>query len=113
MKYKYGEFSQQQISKVKDKLTKKIFFLIIIADPNTKDEHKDIDVNSTFTDLLYEIGGMNSIMGEPPELVTVISFLEMARLSYSPIESQDAFKVSAYRKLILDACSEMNKLKEV
>ena len=40
MKYKYGEFTENQISLTKTKLRKQIFFLLLIVDPNTKAEYE-------------------------------------------------------------------------
>lgn len=107
MKYKYGEFSENQIHEIKEKLRKSIFFLLIIQDDNTKEEY-DVDVNDVFKNLLFRLGGLNSVLGEPVELVNVISYLETAKNEFN--KSNFDFKV--YRKLIFDAGTEIMKIKE-
>ena len=105
MKHKYGTFSHEQIAFVKKDLRKSIFFL----DPNTKDEFQSVDIHAAFHGLLYRIGGLNSVLNEPVELVDVISLLEAAqmRLSVEPFDFQ------VYRKLILDAGAKVLDLQEV
>ena len=73
------------------------------------DEYEDVDVNEAFTNLLNKLGGLNSILFEPPELVTVISLLERAMWTYN----KPKFNFYKYRKLLLDAGSEVLKIKEV
>lgn len=109
MTYKYGEFSNNQITEVKQNLRKHIFFLLLIADPKTKDEYLNIDVISTFDSELTKLGGMNSLLFEPPELVKIMSLLEAALIEYK----KDNFNFNKYRKLILDAGNEVLKIKEV
>lgn len=109
MKHKYGEFTQSQIQSAKILLRKDIFFLLLCVDPKTKQEYEYININKTFTNLMYKIGGMNSLLYEPPELVTILSLLQRAYVEYN---SPD-FNFSIYRKLILDAGSEVLNIKEV
>ena len=109
MIYKYGEFSDEQIVWSKEKIRKSIFFLLLIVDPKTKNEYKNIDVNAVFTNLLFKLGGMNSLLGEPKEFVNVMSLLERALIEWKNPE----FSFSVYRKLILDAGAEVNKFEEV
>ena len=52
---------------------------------------------------------MNQLFMEPPELVTVMSLLQAALMEYENPE----FEFQTYRKLILDAGAEVDKLKEV
>lgn len=109
MIYKYGEFSGNQISEAKKYIRKHIFFLLLIVDPKTKDEYKNIDVFEAFDNELTKLAGMNSILFEPPELVRVMSLLEAALIEYQNYN----FSFSKYRKLILDAGNEVLKIKEV
>lgn len=111
MHYLYGDFTQNQISSTKTMIRKKIFLLLLIVDPNTKDkeEYKDIDVDKAFCNLQYELAGLNSILGEPQELVTIISLLQSA---WTELKSE-SFKFSVYRKLILDAGAKVLSIKEV
>ena len=109
MKHKYGEFTISQISLTKKKIRKQIFFLLLCADPKTKDEYGHINLHEAFEGLLYKLDGLNSILGEPQELVDIISLLEEAFIKYK--EPQFDFKL--YRKLILSAGSLTDDIKEV
>ena len=108
MKHLYGEFTQNQISQAKKSLRGSIFFLLLCADHNTAHEYKDVDVNKSFNGLLLKIGGMNQLLMNQPELVTVMSLLQAAMIEYNSPE----FNFHVYRKLILDAGAEVEKLKE-
>lgn len=109
MIYKYGEFSQNQIYVTKESIKKSIFFLLLLADPKNEGKYPNVDVLKAFNNLLHKIGGMNSIFNEPPELVSVISLLEAALIEWTSSE----FRWQEYRKLILDALNEVEKIKEV
>ena len=50
VKYKYGTFDRSQIAKQKDKLRKQIFFLLLIADPETADNY-EVDVEAAFKNI--------------------------------------------------------------
>lgn len=107
MIYKYGEFTDNQISVTKEKMRKQIYFLLLCVEK--KDEYLEIDVNKAFDGLLLKFGGLNSILNFPPELVKVISLLEAALIEYNKSD----FQFSKYRKLILDAGNEVLNIKEV
>ena len=109
MKHKYGEFSNSQVYKAKNILRKDIFFLLLCVDPKTKQEYADINVNKTFQNILNKIGGMNELLFCPPELVITLSLLERAYMEYTNPD----FNFYVYRKLILDAGSEIMKVEEV
>lgn len=107
--HKYGEFSSNQIIETKEYMRKRIFFLLLIADPKTKQEYTNVNVSEAFDCELKKIGGLNSILYEPPELVRIISLLEAALIEYN----KGDFDWLKYRKLILDAGNEVLKIKEV
>lgn len=109
MKHLYGEFTQNQIAQTKKSLRGSIFFLLLCVDYKTSHEYKDVDVNKCFKGLLLKIGGMNQLLMNQPELVTVMSLLQAAMNEYNDPE----FDFKTYRKLILDAGAEVDKLKEV
>lgn len=109
MKHKYGNFTTSQISLTKKEIRKQIFFLLLCADPNTKDKYDHINLNDAFNGLLYKLGGLNSILGEPQQLVDVISLLEEALIKYNEPE----FDYKVYRRLILNAGSLTDTIKEV
>ena len=107
MNTKYGNCSSTQIESTIFHLRKSIFFLLLYVDPATKDEYPDIDVAEAFRSLQYRLNGLNSILLEPPELIETMSLLESALNEYS----SKHFDFRKYRKLILDAGSEIMKIK--
>ena len=109
MQHLYGEFTQNQIAEIKKSLRGSIFFLLLCVDKETAPEYKDVDVNKSFNGLLLKIGGLNHLLMCQPELVTVMSLLQAAMMEYNNPE----FNFHVYRKLILDAGAEVDKLKEV
>lgn len=109
MEHKYGEFTNTQIYLTKKELRKQIFFLLMCADPKTKIEYEYVDLNEAFDGLLHKLGGLNSVLGEPQELVDVISLLEEARI----ICNESPFKFNLYRRLVLNAGSLVDEIREV
>lgn len=109
MRHLYGEFTQNQISQTKKSLRGSIFFLLLCVDHKTAHEYKEVDVNKCFNGLLLRLGGLNQLLMEQPELVIVMSLLQAAMNEYNNPE----FNFKVYRKLILDAGAEVDKLKEV
>lgn len=105
---KYGHFSPTQIHSTKLSIRKSIFFLLLYIDPETKGMYQDIDVDGAFQSLQYRLNGLNSILLEPPELVLTMSLLESA---LDELHSE-CFDWQKYRKLILDAGSEIMRVKE-
>lgn len=109
MRHLYGEFTQDQIAETKKSLRKSIFFLLVCADEETAPTEIKVDINKSFKGLLLKIGGMNHLLMEQPELVTVMSLLQAAMDEYN----KPKFDFKTYKKLILDAGAEVNRLKEV
>lgn len=109
MTTKYGSYSSDQVNSVKSNIQKSIFFLLLYVDPQTKDEYPDIDVAEAFRNLQYKLNGLNSILLEPMELVQTMSLLESALMEFN---KGNNFDYKKYRKLILDAGSEIMKVKE-
>lgn len=104
--HKYGEFADMQISEIKEVLRKRIFFLLLVAeDLETKEKFPEVNLEQANTTLLWRISGLNELLGEPPELVTVLSLLEEAKNSIT-----ENFDFGKYRKLILDAGAEIMKI---
>lgn len=111
--HKYGTFADPQVSETVAYIRKKIFYLLLYVDPETKEQYADTDVCKAFKGLLYELGGMNSVLFEPPCLVRVISILEAALLEYQKYITDTGFNFSKYRKLVLDAGNEVLKIDEI
>ena len=112
MKHLYGKYSRNQIKRTKENLRKSIFFLLLCVDKRTaqeiKEEYGEVDVNKSFESLLRKIGGLNYLLMAQPELVMTMSLLQAAQLEYN----NPKFDFQIYRKLILDAGTEVDKLKE-
>ena len=104
---KYCTYSDDQLSATKQYIRKQIFYLLLYVDPKTSIEYPNVDVTKAFIGLQYKLGGLNSILFEPPALVTVMSLLEAALLEYNSVND---FDFSKYRKLILDAGNEVIKI---
>ena len=98
----YGTFSPSQIKEQKKSLHNSIHWLLIQKEENY--EYLD----AYFDSLLLRIGGLNDILFEPPELVTLLSLLQAARIE----SCSENFEFKRYRKLILDAHSLIDKIKE-
>ena len=99
-------FSTEQISNEKRLLQKKIFYMLLIVDPETADQYPNTDVNKAFDDLFADIDGINELLGYPVQIVNVAKKLAKAHNEY---QSPD-FKYKKYRKLVLDAGSEVEKI---
>jgi len=108
MKHLYGEFSENQIAQTKKSLRGSIFFLLLCVDPKTSWEYQDVDVNKCFNGLLLKIGGLNELLLKQPEVVTTMSLLQAALMEFNNPD----FNFGVYRKLILDAGAEIEKLRE-
>lgn len=106
MKHLYGYFSDGQMENYKIKLHKELFWLLIYQDPETKNNYLDVDFNKYFDGLMRKISGLNKLLSYPTEIVSIMSLLEAAL-----IESQkEEFNYKAYRKLVLDAHSLVDKI---
>lgn len=109
MKHKYGNFTETQMLLTKKLIRKQIFFLLLCVDPETKDNYAHIDVGEAFKGLLYKLDGLNSVLGEPQELVDAIGLLEEAFIKYN----EPKLNFRTYRRLILSAGSLIDAIREV
>lgn len=109
MVYEYGEFTTNQIAEMKKLLQKKIFFLLLIVDPNTREEY-DVDVAEAFEEMLQTLSALNGLLHYPVEIVDVSCKLKAALDEYSKGPTFD-FKI--YRRLVLGAGKEIELIKEV
>ena len=55
MDYLYGKFSDKQITEFKNKLHKKLFWLLLYKDPKTAQNYKNVDFAKYFVNLMKEI----------------------------------------------------------
>lgn len=104
--HKYGEFEQEQTEYYQKKLRKKIFWLVLYTDKNTKDDFKDIDVIKYHENLLFEISSYNALLFYPKDFVEIINTLESALT----ILKSDHFDFKKYKKLVFDAGALMQRL---
>ena len=110
MVYEYGEFTAEQMSETKHLLQKKIFFLLIVVDPQTRENYATVNVNEAFDEILQMLAGFNSLLNYPVEVVGVSCKLKAALEEYS---KGAAFDFKVYRRLILGAGKEVENIKEV
>ena len=108
MKYLYGTFSANQIAETKKTLHKNVHWLLMYKDPENKGIFDHVDVDSCFQSIILRIAGLNELLGEQPILVSILSILQAAR----NVNSKQPFCYETYRKLILDAHSLIDKIKE-
>ena len=108
MEHLYGTFDNQQLEDYKVKLHKDLFWLLLYKDPKTCQQYEEIDFNKYFIFLMKKIDGLNSLLFYPTEIVSIMSLLEAAYLE----TLKDTFHYPTYRKLVLDAHSLIDKIKE-
>ena len=109
MKHIFGNFTQHQIIEQKKILHSMIFWLLLYKDPKTSYKFKYVDFDKYFNSLMSRISGFGELIFNPPEIVSLLSILEGAYLE----TQKDFFDFLIYRKLILDAHSLVDKIKEV
>lgn len=100
------KFTNEQVDCEKRLLQKKIFYLLLVVDPDTAEEYPNVDVRAAFEDIFSDLDGINEIFSYPIEIVNVAKRLAKALKEY---ESSD-FEFKKYRKFILDAGSEVAKI---
>ena len=109
--YTYGDFIGLQIKEIKEKMRKQIFFLLVIVDPKTAKDYRNIDAGSAIEDVLKTYGSLNNLLGYPKEFVDVMVLLNAAFLEYQ--KGTEDFNWGLYRKHILDAGAAVLEIKEV
>ena len=108
MKTLYGDVSLEQVEGHIQKLHNAMFWLLLYKDPKTRDSFKDVDFEYYFVTLMGKINGLNRLLMERSELVTVMSYLEAAYLE----TQKNPFDYRLYRKYVLDAHGELDRLGE-
>ena len=109
MKTIYGDFSPTQVSYLKSSLQKKIVWLLIYADPKTNFKYDKHILKPYFESLLKKIGGLNSVLNYPNEIVDILSILQAA---YIDCCKHEFVFNNRYREFILDAHALVGKIKE-
>ena len=103
---KYGDFTNEQLAEYRDKLHRKLFWLLLYKDPNTKDAFVAINFDNYFTSLMCELNGLNDILMCPNGMVEMLSVLEAA---YKESNNEN-FNYRLYRKFVLDAHNLLDKM---
>ena len=103
----YGHFDDQQFEDYKKKLHKDMFWLLLYKDPETKDKFKNVDFDKYFINLMLRIDGLNELLLYPVEIITIMSLLQAA---WDESHQGNDFDYQSYRKLILDAHHEVDKI---
>ena len=101
MKYLYGEFSDSQVAVNARLMHGEIHKLLLYKDPQINKElfKSNDEFLVYFRNLLFRFGGLNKLLGEPSQMVALMSTLEAA---YSMVSDND-YHWETYRRLILDA----------
>lgn len=100
MKYLYGEFTDEQINEAVKQMHSDIHKLLLYKDNKMTDQifNSDEDFVIFFTNLLFRFGGLNELLGEPQQMVSLMSTLQAA---YDEATS-DTFRYKTFRRAILD-----------
>lgn len=101
MEYLYGEFSDKQIEMNAIAMHNAVHKLLLYKDKNVSGNifETDEQFRNYFKNLLYRFGGFNELLGEPVQMVSLMSTLQAA---YDEIEREE-FNFPVFRRLILDA----------
>lgn len=99
-------FTSEQIENEKKLLQKKVFYLLLIVDPETTEKYPNVDVELAFEDLFSDLDGLNEVFGYPVEMVNVVKKLAKALKEFRSAD----FEYKRYRKYILDAGNEILKI---
>ena len=101
MQYLYGEFTDEQINKTVISMHNDIHKLLVYKDPEITEQifNSEEDFVNYFTNLLFRFGGLNELLGEPKEMVSLMSTLQGA---YREIRNPKKYKFWRFRRAILD-----------
>ena len=102
----YGELDAEQLAEYKDKLHKKMFWLLLYKDPDTCAQYEYVNFDKYFKSLMQEINGLNDILMRPAELIETMTLLQAA---YNETTNQ-TFDYGKYRKFVLDAHNTLDTI---
>ena len=100
MHYLYGEFTDEQINEAVKQMHNDIHKLLLYKDNKIEEKIFDSeeDYVKYFTNLLFRFGGINELLGEPQQMVSLMSTLQAA---YDEVQSA-TFRYKTFRRAILD-----------
>ena len=96
-----------QLEYYQEKLRKKLFWLILYTDEETKEDFKSVDVAKYHEELLFEISSYNSLLLYPDNFAEIINSLKSAL----EILKSNHFNFRRYKKLVFDAGAGLKRLK--
>lgn len=102
----YGDFTVAQLNEYRDRLHKKMFWLLLYKDPKTCNDFVDVDYDRYFEILMKELNGLSDILLHPTGLVEMLSILQAA---YNETQNSE-FNYMTYRKFVLDAHTLLDKM---
>lgn len=105
--HKYGELKFLKLITISRNYEKKIFWLVLYTDKNTKEDFENIDVVKYHKNLLFEISNCNKLLLYPKDFVEIINSLECA---LSVLQSEE-FDFNKYKKLVFDAGALLQRMK--
>ena len=104
MKSAYGDFTKEQIMEYKKSLHASVHWLLIYKEENYE------FLDKYFESLMVRVGAFNKILAHGQEVLKLLVALQSARDEAA--KSEDAFVFKTYRKLILDAHTVIDEIKE-
>lgn len=100
IKHVYGYFSSKQMAAQKEALHNAIHWLLLYK------ENAPEQLEEYFAVLLPRVSGLNDLLRQPPQLVTLLSLLQAIRNEHAKPDC--SFKL--YRRLVFDAHSAIDKI---
>lgn len=110
MKYKYGEFTNEQINETVVSMHNDIHKLLLHKDRNITEQifNSEEDFVSYFTNLLFRFGGLNELLGEPQ---TMVDFMSTLQAAYDEVQRKH-FRYYVFRRAILDCHGYIKEMVE-
>lgn len=110
MKYLYGEFTDKQIDDTVTSMHNDIHRLLLYKDRDIAESifESDEDFLNYFSNLLFRFGGFNKLLGEPRQMVQLMSTLQGA---YNEVQ-REHFRYYLFRKAILDSHGYIKEMLE-
>ena len=107
----YGEFSDDQIKANARLMHGEIHKLLLYKDPELSDQifKSEEEFYTYFNNLLYRFGGLNTLLGNPKQMIALMSTLQAA---LGEVQS-DQYDWTVFRHLILDAHGYVKAMFEV
>ena len=99
----YGSVTKNQISEYKKRLHTCVHWLLIYKEQDYE------FLEERFDSLMKQISGYNTLLGCQVEVLELLSALQAAKNELL----SDSYSFACYRKLIFDAHSSVDKLREV